>query len=450
MKKLPFILSFLAIVVISESCRSPAALSRSDQRSLSNLLDQSEIFNTGFTGFVLFDPSENEILLNYKGGKHFTPASNTKILTLFASLEILGDSIPHFAFNLSNDSLFIHPMGGPAFNSPFLEVDNSVIHFFADRPEVEKIVLCPAVMKSGRFGPGWAWDGYPYNYQAERSAFSLFGNRVKFTFIPGDTLPIIEPVYFAQHSKALKASSEAGGLVMAGREERENKFFYQTDGLHSDTIIRYVPFIPNESTNAALFYEITGRKLIIADNCKSNQQFTQYLFHSNPDSLYRRFMQASDNYLSEQLLLSVSHLIFDTLDTYRTINYLMDSLLIGMPRQINWWDGSGLSRYNLFTPESMILVLKKLYDRPDFDRILTFFPAGGESGTIRNWYAGEEEPFIFAKTGTLRNHHALSGYILGNSGKWFIFSFMHNNFPGSSIPHRAEMERFFMVLREKL
>lgn len=449
-KQLSIVLIFLVLAAILEACKSPATLSRSDQRVLNTLLEQSEIFNTGFTGFVLYDPAGDEFLINYRGDKYFSPASNTKILTLHASLEVLGDSIPLFAYTDIGDSLFIHPTGGPAFNSPFLDFDSSVIQLLANFPKEKVVVLCSAAMKSGRFGPGWAWDGFPFNYQAERSAFSLYGNRVKFTFLPGDTTPLIEPKYFEHTTEAVNTPSEAEGLVMASREERENKFFYQTDGLNKDTIVRYVPFIPDDSITVALFYEATGKDLLVVEGCKMNNHHTKYLYHSNSDSLYRRFMQASDNYLAEQLLLSISHLLFDTLDTYKTINYIKDSLIVLLPHPINWWDGSGLSRYNLITPESIAMVLKKLFEQSDFDRVLSFFPAGGESGTIRNWYAGQDGPFIFAKTGTLRNHHALSGYIMGKSGQWFIFSFMHNNFPGSSLPHRAEMERFFLILREKL
>ena len=68
-------------------------------------------------------------------------------------------------------------------------------------------------------------------------------------------------------------------------------------------------------------------------------------------------------------------------------------------------------------------------------------PAGGERGTIKSWYGGKEEPYVFAKTGTLSNKHCLSGYLKTKSGDVLIFSFMNNNYVGSSTPVKEEMQK---------
>ena len=69
-------------------------------------------------------------------------------------------------------------------------------------------------------------------------------------------------------------------------------------------------------------------------------------------------------------------------------------------------------------------------------RLFELLPAGGVSGTIKNWYASENgEPYVFAKTGTLSNNHALSGYIKTDSGKTLIFTIMvnHYNLPTAKV-----------------
>ena len=118
-----------------------------------------------------------------------------------------------------------------------------------------------------------------------------------------------------------------------------------------------------------------------------------------------------------------------------------------MPSQLTWRDGSGLSRYNLLTPRSMVTILDKMYQEYDIERILTLFPTGGKSGTLRNWYKGNP-PYIFAKTGTMSNKHCLSGYIKTKEGKTLIFSFMHNNYIGSSSQVKREMEKVFKFIRD--
>jgi D-alanyl-D-alanine carboxypeptidase/D-alanyl-D-alanine-endopeptidase (penicillin-binding protein 4) len=69
-------------------------------------------------------------------------------------------------------------------------------------------------------------------------------------------------------------------------------------------------------------------------------------------------------------------------------------------------------------------------------------------GTIRNWYGGQESAYVYAKTGTLSNKHCLSGYLRTKSGRLLIFSFMHNNYVGSSTPVKEEMEKVLDWLRE--
>ena len=75
------------------------------------------------------------------------------------------------------------------------------------------------------------------------------------------------------------------------------------------------------------------------------------------------------------------------------------------------------------------------------------FSTGGVSGTIKNWYAAEQ-PYVFAKTGTLKHNHSLSGYLKTNSGKTLIFSFMNNHYPFSSTQVKTEMQSLLEDIRE--
>ncbi|RMD68818.1 MAG: D-alanyl-D-alanine carboxypeptidase, partial [Bacteroidetes bacterium] len=125
----------------------------------------------------------------------------------------------------------------------------------------------------------------------------------------------------------------------------------------------------------------------------------------------------------------------------RAIAWALDSLLADLPDRPLWVDGSGLSRYNLVTPRTMVMLLDKIRREVPAQRLFGLLPAGGRSGTIAEWYAGPDGPYVFAKTGTLRNRHCLSGYLRTARGRWLIFSFMHNNFPGSNRAWKEEMER---------
>jgi D-alanyl-D-alanine carboxypeptidase/D-alanyl-D-alanine-endopeptidase (penicillin-binding protein 4) len=147
-------------------------------------------------------------------------------------------------------------------------------------------------------------------------------------------------------------------------------------------------------------------------------------------------------------MLLCAQIISDTLNVKKSIDFAQDNLLPDLDVNIKWVDGSGLSIYNLFTPQSMIYILDKIYTLVPEQRLFSLLPAGGVSGTIKNWYKAEV-PYVFAKTGTLSNVHCLSGYIKSNSGKILIFSFMHNNYISSTNSIRFEMEKVLRQIREE-
>jgi D-alanyl-D-alanine carboxypeptidase/D-alanyl-D-alanine-endopeptidase (penicillin-binding protein 4) len=172
--------------------------------------------------------------------------------------------------------------------------------------------------------------------------------------------------------------------------------------------------------------------------------------YSTPlDTVLRLMMYDSDNFIAEQMLLVCAGEKLDTFHQNSIIQYMLDSVLLSLPQKPKWVDGSGLSRYNLMTPKSITQVLLHLWKRQNKERLLSLFPAGGVSGTIKEWYVSPDgKPYVFAKTGGLGGVHCLSGYITCKSGKTLIFSFMHNNFNGSNRQWKQEMQRIFEIIRD--
>jgi serine-type D-Ala-D-Ala carboxypeptidase/endopeptidase (penicillin-binding protein 4) len=437
------------LLLMMNSCKGPAYLSHSEERNLNKFITDSEVFNSGFTGFVITEAESGEVVYEKDSDKYFTPASNVKIFTLYTALEILDDSIPLFYYSQSGDTLRIRASGGPSLNSPHLPPEEKALELLS-RVGLNHLEISYGNHRDYRFGPGWAWDDYIFNYQAERTPLSLFGNRVRLTFFPGDSIPAVFPDFFEKMVKFKQRDHPVPGRVYVGRSEFDNEFYYYSDGLHTDTIERYIPFIGDSLTVIKKWEYFTGLEVSWSDPGPDTGTHWKPIYSVQPDSIYRRMMWESDNYLAEQLLLTCAGVKLDTLKSTLVIDYVLDSLLANMPHEFNWWDGSGLSRYNLTTPANMVFILKKLYDREDREKVLSYFPAGGKSGNLKDSYSGTSEPYVYAKTGTLRNHHALSGYLVGASGKTYIFSFMNSQFPGSSALHRMEMERVLRFLNSYL
>lgn len=176
------------------------------------------------------------------------------------------------------------------------------------------------------------------------------------------------------------------------------------------------------------------------------------LFSLPVDTVYRRMLQVSDNMLAEQIMLMCASKL-DTnntgFDLKKGIDYVKKNFLTDLPDEPIWEDGSGLSRYNLFTPRSMVKLLQKIYGKvPQQERLFGLMSIGGKAGTIRNQYKNRP-PFVFAKTGSLSNVYCLSGYLRTKKGKVLIFSLMNGNFIRKTAEIRAEVERVLTEIYEK-
>ena len=158
-------------------------------------------------------------------------------------------------------------------------------------------------------------------------------------------------------------------------------------------------------------------------------------------------MHRSDNFYAEQSLLMVGQALSGELNDAKTIDSLMKTDFANMPNKPRWVDGSGLSRYNLISPMDFVWVLNKMKQEINWNRITTIFPTGN-TGTLSGYYKNYGGK-IYAKTGTLSNHVALSGFIKTNSGKELIFSVLVNSHQTAASNIRRAVEAFLTDIIEK-
>jgi D-alanyl-D-alanine carboxypeptidase/D-alanyl-D-alanine-endopeptidase (penicillin-binding protein 4) len=91
-------------------------------------------------------------------------------------------------------------------------------------------------------------------------------------------------------------------------------------------------------------------------------------------------------------------------------------------------DGSGLSRKDLITPESVVRVLQYMDQHPQREVFLDMLPVAGRDGTLRNrMKKGPAFEHVFAKTGTIEFVSSLSGFAITKNGERLAFSIMVNN-----------------------
>ena len=92
-------------------------------------------------------------------------------------------------------------------------------------------------------------------------------------------------------------------------------------------------------------------------------------------------------------------------------------------------DGSGMSRKNRFYPSHLTALLGYMFYHPFGPEFIFTLPFSGEEGLSweKRLVGDPYEGNVFAKTGSLRGVSTLSGYAKGRSGKIYAFSILHNS-----------------------
>lgn len=430
------LVSWLILSSCATSQPTTVSFNKTESSPWQNLVATSPVFRQNHTGFALYDIEKQEMVAEYQSDRYFTPASNAKLFTLYAGLCLLGDSIPALRYTTKGDSLLFWGTGDPSLFHPDMPASN-VSNFLKNWQG--HLFYYPHNYVGKRFGPGWSWGDYPDYYQCELSALPLYGNIVRFTN------RTVSPRIFKDSLRTAGWSED----FKLTRDEFANHFYSM--GWPSKAFTEDIPYRLSHQLSTQLLADTLKKEVRLFPKVALGRNFST-LYSLPIDTLYRRMLQVSDNMFAEQiLLLCASQLDVNNegFDTKKSIEYVKKQFLADLPDEPIWEDGSGLSRYNLFTPRSVVKVLQKIYDKvPSQERLLGLMPVGGKVGTLRNQYKNRP-PFVFAKTGSLANTYCLSGYLRTKKGKILIFSLMNGNFIRKTSEIRNEVERILTEIYEK-
>lgn len=443
MKKF-FLAPALLFAVFIASCSVQKPQPKAYQ-NIDELFKNSTVLKQHQVGFYLKELGADKAMLQKNADKYFIPASNIKLLSFYTALNMLGDSVAAFNYATRKDSLFIWPMADASFLHPSFK-EQKAFDFLKNSNK--RIYLISGRYQGERYGKGWNWDDYNEDFQAELNAFPMYGNMVslrkdeqgKVLMCPDLSTMFLNDVGSNASLKVAKRAAESNDLKLPAtlpngyQQKVPLRFDKNTvESLLTDTLLATgqvldpVTMLPWRKLplNAKTFYSIKA------------------------DSLYKLLLQNSDNFVAEEMLLNCAVSNNLTMRSDSAISVASKTFLADVPDKFQWVDASGLSRMNLITPRDLGFVLQKIYNKvQNEDRLFGLLAAGGKTGTLKNMFTGSATPYVFAKSGSLSNNYNLSGYLIGVSGKKYIFSFMNNNFMQPTGAVKAEVERILKFVHD--
>ena len=431
-KQTRMILYLMALVWVACAPARPTVQTQTDP--LDSLL-RTPVLQRAHVGVLVVDAASSDTLFAHQPHHYFVPASNTKLWSMYAGMKYLGDQLTGGWISPVNDSVVYFKSNG---DPTFLHRD------FATQPLRDKLQQYKTVkwvnpLESRFYGSGWAWGDYEATYSAPRSNLPLYGNEVEFRIENGRL--VSEPAAIARF------------------------FTTQNPGVRYDS-----GFSITRAFDSPLFFADSGRRKTVATTLYPTPRFAatlagmalgnhweiskepevpnwQPVYTIATDSMLKPMMHRSDNFFAEQTLLMAGQKINNELVDRTAIAKILETDLAGMPDNPRWADGSGLSRYNMFSPADYVWLLRKMSAEFPQERINNILPTGGK-GTLSSLYH-DLQGKIFAKTGTLNNVVALSGYLTTRQNKQLLFSLLVNNHNGTANEVRKAFEQFLTEIHAR-
>lgn len=480
----PTVLFLFLLIVFACAYRSAIYLPKitESRAETVRLAIDATIVNTDPTinvGIKVVSGDTREVIYEKNPDNRFTPASNTKLFTAVAALNILGPSY-RFRSRLYTDStlvadslkgnLYLVGSGDPDFTHHDLEEMVKDIKSAGIRHFQGDLVIDNSQFDLDAFGPGWMWDEGAWWYFAPVDAMTINDNCVVVHVDPGRQItdpPVvsIDPAtaYISVNIDASTVDQDSvsnlkverrwktreniidvTGELARGENTRSYFISVETPAVYAGTLLREILTSEGISLGGILRQDTLPRDTLLLSSALSQPLSVSI----------RNFLKTSDNLTGELLVKKMGAVVDSTTGSWtngmRAIRtFLQDEVGIDTTTLV-LADGSGVSRYNLVSANHIVQLLLWAYGRfqvfPEFSAAL---PIGGSDGTLKKrMISSEVRAKARAKTGTLQGVSSLSGYVVTRDNEVLVFSILMNGYVGGSAPYRDLQDRIVTVLSQ--
>lgn len=472
----------LAALALASALTPAPAAAQSLQRRVEAALAQAPQ-GTRF-GMVVVDDKGREIVAVNPDGR-FMPASNTKLFTTAAAYWTLpGMTLPDAsagaAVRMSGQDVVLLGHGDARLSSTPDCVANclSVLADAVARrtKTVRHIIGDDTAFPDQRWSPGMSWNNIPGWSGTAASALSLDDNEVRLKVSPGPVgrQPVVEMLpYYQVENHAVTVAS--GPTTISYDRDINGKLLRITGQIAAGAPSRSLRLSIDDPAHYAAWrlktlleargVRVTGQvsarhrpagpmddPTLRGAAPPARAPGLPVLARLTPPPLAQDVTvinKLSQNLHAELLLRRVGLQAGSgsIADGQARVEAMLASA--GVPRTAyDFSDGSGMSSYNRVAPRGMVTLLRWAAAQPWGTAWRASLPVAGVDGTLARRFKGTSlEGRLFAKTGTLNATSALSGYLVGKSGRTVTFSLIANDVPGDGSVSRV-MDAALMVVAE--
>ncbi|MCB9703545.1 MAG: D-alanyl-D-alanine carboxypeptidase/D-alanyl-D-alanine-endopeptidase [Myxococcales bacterium] len=379
------------------------------------------------------DLASNETIFDYYGDTPLNPASNLKLVTASAAIDLLGSDYT-FATEIraSDDALVLIGAGDPSLTADALD---PLIAEIADEVRVsglEKIIVDDSVFSQRRFGPGYRRDGPGYTYEAISGALSLNFNSVVVTVYPvsGSSRPAVRVEPPSTHV-VIENNARIGGStsrIAVETRAQGDKTVVSVSGRmparSRPVSIRRRVYDPSRFAAGAVaqrLADLTGTEPLPIEIGEAPADAEVLIVHHSPPliEIADDLLAYSNNFMAEQLVRTLGYrMTGEPGDWENGLEVLRGywSALGNDPDALIVENASGLSEVGRVTTSGLVDLIA-MADRLQGEgpSLIDALPVAGVEGTMkaRLRLSGKR---VRAKTGTLDGVSGLSGVITAEDG----------------------------------
>ena len=408
-----------------------------------------------------------ETLFAWRREALMMPASNMKVVTLAVAAETLGwehrfttslHAAGEVAGGVLTGDLVVRGDGDPSFNrregraARVLDEWAEGLKAAGVTRVTGRLIADDRAFEDEWLGAGWAWDYLQYGYAAPSGALQYNDSTAELAVAPGR----------ATGDPALARLTEGSGLTILNRAatgEPGSAFTMEYRRHVHQPVLEITGSIPAGSVavtrtvavvNPTLFFAtalktgLAARGVSIDGEAADVGDLAPELRPAGPlrplvttrsptlRELAAVLMKASQNQYAEMLLKAAGAAGGGPGSSAAGREAARRVLLgWGIPDGAYMIaDGSGLSRYNYLSASMLAAVLERMYrDERHRDAFLEALPVAGREGTLAGRLKRTRaEGNASAKTGSISNVRALSGYLKTRDGETVVFSILVNHF----------------------